>query len=276
MNVLDGWRADKRRTWAFDTWMFGLGLASALTAADASFAEPARCPSAAARVERLASVGPRGELLFASGARAILSGIHWPDAPDAAAEAQAWLMRLRDRPLTLIARGGEDRWGRLPVDAAPQDEPTLDLAGDLIDGGLAQVDAGESDILCRSDLLAREAPARMAGGGVWSEPVREARDGAAFVDLNGHFVVAQGHIRYVGERPRRTYLDFGSRSDNALSVTVSKRTWRMMAERGLTKTNLLGRFVRARGRVEIWRGPILDIVNPDMIELPEGEQALRR
>lgn len=253
-----------------------LGALLALSAASPVRTEPARCPSAAPRVEILASVGTRGELGFVSGVRAVLSGIHWPETPESASEAQAWLLRYRGKPLTLIARGGEDRWGRLPVDSAPQDEPLLDLAGDLIDGGLAQVDAGESDTLCRPDLLVREGPPRLAGGGVWLEPVREARDATAFVGSDGRFVIAQGSIRHIGERRSRTYLDFAYFGEAGLSVTVSKRTWRIMGERGLTKAALSGRAVRVRGRVAFRRGPILDIVSADMIELLDGEQALRR
>lgn len=253
-----------------------LGTLLALSVPSSVRVETVRCPSDTPRVEQLASVGARGELAFASGTRAILSGIHWPEAPEAASEARAWLLRYQGKPLTLIARGGEDRWGRLPVDATPQDEPKLDLAGDLIDGGLAQVDAGEHDTLCRADLLAREGPPRQAGGGVWSEPVRDARDAAAFDGSDGRFIVAQGSIRHIGERPSRTYLDFALFGEGGLSVTVPKRTWRIMGERGLTKATLLGRAVRVRGRVAFRRGPILDIVSADMIELLNGEQAQRR
>ena len=76
----------------------------------------------------------------------------------------------------------------------------------------------------------------------------------------------------VGERARRTYLDFARRGEDGLTVTVSKRTWRLLQERGLSAANLRGRLVRVRGIVEVWRGPTLDMASADMIEILDAAQ----
>lgn len=173
-------------------------------------------------------------------------------------------------------RGETDRWGRRHVDAiAGEDEP-LDLALGLIAAGLAFVDSGESDALCRSDLLKAEALPRTGRLGVWAAQPLPAVDGPALTSRNGHFTVAEGPVRSVTERRNRTYLNFVGPGESGLSVTVMKRTWRIMLERGLTAPSLTGRAIRVRGTIEIWRGPMLDIGSPDMIELLDGEQALRR
>ncbi|WP_082531676.1 DNA-binding protein [Methylobacterium sp. Leaf469] len=219
----------------------------------------------------LTAVGLRGELVFASGARGVLDGLRWPDNPKLAGAAAAWLETQRSVPLILVARGETDRWGRAHVDAGVADG-ALDLAGGLVEAGLATVDAGERDSLCRPGLLAVESGARQAGRGLWREAEQDAQDGAALRLRLGGFVVARGRVLWVGERPRRTYLDFARRGEDGLTVTVSKRTWRQLQERGLSAATLRGRLVRVRGIVEVWRGPTLDVASADMIEILDTAQ----
>ena len=262
---------DRRRVrGAFDASVLA-AFATGFGPARPAVAAAPECRSASLPATALAAVGPRGELAFASGARGVLDGLRWPEAPDLAGAAAAWLERHRGVPLTLVARGETDRWGRAHVDALAADG-TLDLAGGLVEAGLAIVDAGERDSLCRPGLLAVEAGARGAGRGLWREAEQEAGDGAALRARLGRFIVARGRILWVGERSRRTYLDFARRGADGLTVTVSKRTWRQLQERGLSAATLRGRLVRVRGIVELWRGPTLDVASADMIEILDAAQ----
>jgi hypothetical protein len=257
-----------------------LGIAPA-QAADRTGA--AACLPGPARLEVLDGVGPRGEIRLASGARVILDSLRWPEASDLAGEAQAWLDARRGARLTVIPRGEPDRWGRERADIQVGDND--DLAGGLIAAGLAFADANEADLLCRPALRLLEASARARGLGLWRGPVLSATDGAALRIASGRFAVVEGRVRHVGERGARTYLDFGARGADALTVTVSKRTWRMVRARGLSAASLEGRPVRVRGVLEVWRGPILEAA-ADAIEVldeadrpeagPEGERGLRR
>jgi len=252
-----------RQILALSTWVF-CAVMPAMAAAPECRTNP--LPTTA-----LTAVGPRGELVFASGARGVLDGLRWPEASEFAGAAAAWLEAQRGVPLILVARGETDRWGRFHVDASAADG-TVDLAGGLVEAGLATVDAGERDSLCRPGLLAVEAGARRAGRGLWRETEQDAQDGAALRTRLGRFVVARGRVLWVGERARRTYLDFARRGEDGLTVTVSKRTWRLLQERGLSAANLRGRLVRVRGIVEVWRGPTLDMASADMIEILDTAQ----
>jgi hypothetical protein len=244
----------------------------------------ADCAAGSTRIEVLEGVGLRGEIRLASGARAVLDSLRWPDAPEIAAAAQAWLDARRGLGLTVTPRGRPDRWGRERADIEVTDGD-LDLAGGLIGEGLAFADANEADSLCRPALLLVEEAARAKRRGLWREPPPEASDGPALRALAGRFVVVEGRLRHVGERSARTYLDFGARGADALTVTVSKRTWRMVRARGLSAASLEGRAVRVRGILEIWRGPTVE-AGTDAIEVlgeadrpeagPETERGLRR
>lgn len=260
--------------------MVVLGIAPA-QAADRTGA--VACLPGPARLEVLDGIGPRGEIRLASGARVILDSLRWPEASDLAGEAQVWLDARRGARLTVIPRGEPDRWGRERADIQVGDDD--DLAGGLIAAGLAFADANEADLLCRPALRLLEASARARGLGLWRRPVLSATDGAALRIASGRFAVVEGRVRHVGERGARTYLDFGARGADALTVTVSKRTWRMVRARGLSAASLEGQSVRVRGVLEVWRGPILEAA-ADAIEVlneadrpeagPEGERGLRR
>jgi hypothetical protein len=227
----------------------------------------AECERGAARSETIAELGPRGEMRFASGGRAVLSSLRWPDgATEAGDGLRAWV----GRRILAIPRGPPDRWGRERIDASAE-EDGADLAGTLIAGGLAYADAGEADALCRPALRLVEGAARARRLGVWREDPPGAGDGPALRRLAGRFAVVEGRIRHVGERGARTYLDFVPRGTDGLTVVVTKRHWRAMAGRGLTADGLRDRRVRVRGLIEVWRGPTIEAATPDAIERLDDE-----
>jgi endonuclease YncB( thermonuclease family) len=242
------------------------------------------CLAAPGRVEVLDAVGPRGEIRLASGARVVPDSLRWPDEPEAAAAARAWLDTHRGAGVTVVPRGPPDRWDRVRADLSTAEGDT-DLAGGLIGAGLAFADSNEADSLCRPALRLVEAAARARRLGLWRAPALSADDGPALRTRAGRFTVVEGRVLRVGERSARTYLDFGPRGADVLTVTVSKRTWRMVRARGLSAASLEGRRVRVRGILEVWRGPTLE-AGADGIEVlgeperpeagPEGERGLRR
>ncbi|MGV7031247.1 hypothetical protein [Methylobacterium symbioticum] len=242
-------------------------------------ASASECTPGPERTDAVAAVAERGEILLASGARALLGSIRWPEEAGAERAARAWLTAQVGRPLAVLQRGPADRWGRVRIDASAGDvgraDEALDLAGGLVAEGLVAVDAGELDTLCRPALLQVEAGARAAGRGLWAKGPLAASDGPALRAEAGRFVVAEGLLRHVGERSAWTYLDFVRRGEDGLTVTVSKRTWRRMREHGLSAAGLTGRLLRVRGVVEVRRGPTIEIAAPELIELVEsgGAQA---
>jgi hypothetical protein len=227
------------------------------------------CRAGPTRQDILASVGLRGELGLESGARVVLDSARWSDDPEIAEAARAWLAVRRGEPVRVTSRGQPDRWARERADVEPE-TGAPDLAGGLVAAGLATADSGEAETLCRPALRVVEAAARSRRLGLWRRPVPEAVDGAALRALAGHFAIVEGRVHHVGERGARTYLDFGSRGADALTVMVSKRTWRMVRARGLSAASLEKRRVRVRGVLELWRGTTLEVA-ADGIEILDTE-----
>jgi hypothetical protein len=222
------------------------------------------------RPDRLQGLTPDGDLVLASEGLAKLAGLRFPDDPPHREQALAWLRARMDRPLVIQGSESRDRWNRRLVRIRQSDGPTpLDLAHGLVEAGLALVDPGADDAFCQPELLALEETARERSLGLWADDGYKPIDVALsdrLRDRIGRFVLVEGRIRSVGERPHRTYLNFGGHWAEDFTIIIPQRTWKRMAERGLSAEALKGRRIRARGILQSWQGTALTIVIPEMIE----------
>jgi len=229
--------------------------------------------------DRIVAVGEHGELRLAAGGTVKLSGIRFSAEP---AERRRAVDRLREaagHEAQTAALGEPDRWGRTPAIVVVSRETSVDLARDLVAAGLALVDPGEADQLCRTDLLPFETRAREAGLGLWSgEPERPvaAGDLERLGQRAGRFTLVEGRVRSVGERARRTYLNFGPDWGSDFTVTIPQRTWDTMRHRGMSARALRGRRIRVRGIVEAWQGPAITLAAAELLEVVDGASAPRR
>jgi endonuclease YncB( thermonuclease family) len=245
-------------------------LAATAQASGAPTSVDAACGREAGE-DAIVSVAARGEMVVASGRTLTLLDIRLPDENEAFGRARTALQALIGRRVTIAPAGAPDRWNRIAADVSLLDETaTVSLAGRLVDDGLALVDAGERRALCRPELLGREERARAARKGIWASTAHgpvTAAETARLQGLVGHFALVEGVVRSVGERRERTYLNFGPDWATDLTVTIPKRLWATMGERGVSSATLRGRRVRARGLVEEWQGVAVEITAPDMLEV---------
>ncbi|GGK35820.1 thermonuclease family protein [Salinarimonas ramus] len=223
--------------------------------------------------DRIVAIPARGEVLLASGATLRLAGVRLADAGASGATARAALDRLIGSAVTVrIANAEPDRWGRLAgsVTLAPGEGSGLDLAEDLVSRGLAWVDPGPDGVVCRPDLLDIEAGARRDGRGLWAdsaERVLDAQETEALAAREGRFAVVEGVVRRVGERERRTYLDFGWSWTSGFTAIVPDEVRTALEAKGLDAEALEGRRMRVRGIIEVWRGPALRVGAAEAIEI---------
>ena len=215
--------------------------------------------------------GAFGELRLASGRVVVLSDVRVAGHVE---EVSDFLASRLGAEIELRLRGTvPDRWGRLQaaVIVAP-DASRLDLAHALVARGLAVVDTSSQN-LCDAGLLLREEQARRARRGVWrAEEVLPvpATDADALLARVGGFTIVEGVVESVGERGRRTYLDFSRARDGAFTVIIAGPLRAKMRDAGMDVATLKDRRIRVRGIMQNWRGPAIEITTVEFIEKLES------
>jgi endonuclease YncB( thermonuclease family) len=162
-----------------------------------------------------------------------------------------------------------DRYGRTIAFLVRQDG-AIDVAGDLLARGHAQVAAQIGDAACATELHSRERVARTSKLGLWSEPyydVIEAHNAPQLLAARGRFSLVEGKVLSVRESGGTIYLNFGRRWSEALTVTISKRHERIFSGAGLLPKRLESRTVRIRGWIEERNGPRIEASWPEQIEV---------
>jgi hypothetical protein len=224
--------------------------------------------------DRITGTTPTGEFRLASGQNLGLVDIRLGEGAQDARLA-TWLKSLVGQTVA-IAAGDPNRWdvrsGRvaLVADEGESGGRGIDVAELLVAEGFALVDAGERDSLCRPALLALETLARRNRVGIWAGETGlmiPAQETARLAERIGRFTIVEGRVLGIGERPQRSYLNFGRFGTGAFAVTIPKRSWTALRARGIQADRLKGRRVRVRGLVEMWRAPMMEIVAPDMLEI---------
>lgn len=244
---------------------------------------PARAGGAAQAVAVVAEVADGGVLRLEDGRLVRLAQILVPKpaGPDAAPEAGRIAAAAREALADALAAAGgrvrlpdmsgrPDRHGRHAAQAVAADAAGTWLQGLLVDKGLARVSALPENPACIEDLLDREAAARTARRGLWATVIGEiglADQPAALARHVGRFVIVEGRVRSVGERPRRTYLNFGTNWAEDFTVYVDGRDLERFRELGLAMSDLDGRRVRVRGWIRDDRGPAIRITHPGQLEI---------
>jgi endonuclease YncB( thermonuclease family) len=232
-----------------------------------------------AQPDRLQDLTPEGDLLLASGRFAKLAGIRLPDTPPYRDQALAWLRGQAGQPVLVQGKDSRDRWDRVSASIRLSGaSPPLDLGHGLVEAGLALVDPGLEQALCQPELLSLEATARERRLGLWADgrynPI-DVNQVDRLQDRIGSFVLVEGRVRSIGEREQRTYLNFGGLWAEDFTIIIPRKTWKLMADRGLGAEALKGRWIRARGILQSWQGTALSVEMPEMIERLEGSRPPR-
>lgn len=228
------------------------------------------CPTpGAAEAAVLSRIDPSGDLHLADGR--VLRVLHLHRPPELSAPGwPAPAARLR----IVLAGSTADRWGRMAarisvLEGTGENAPSRDLALNWLSEGLGIVRPEEKTDGCLPALLAAESQARAHRRGVWADPafLGQAEETAGLLARSGRYVVIQGRVKSVGERARRTYLNFSKDWHEDLTVVAEKPVWDALRERGMTARNLTGKMVRVRGLLQSRDGPWMLLASPAAIEM---------
>ncbi len=259
-----------RMPFRFPALLFVALAVPAQASAGAEGAPAFRCQGTAAEAV-LSGVSAEGEFRLEGSGLVRLSDIRLAPDGEAARRGASFLSSLAGKPVRVREVAPSDRWGRTSAEIEIAGAAPIDLAELLVSEGLAVVDPGHRDILCRPNLLGAEDAARRNRVGLWREGTWPIQATATdyLAGLAGAFVIVEGRVVSVGERRERTYLNFGRDWSRDFNATIPRRSWEALKARGVTAASLTRRTVRVRGILEARRAPTLDLAVPDMLEVVE-------
>ena len=249
-----------------------LGLALALLGIAGAIADDAPCVDLP-ELGTVAAVEDARTLRLADGRALRLAGIEpiavlYPDPAAASAAAQVLARRLetlsagREIVFGLVEKL-PDRYGRLPA--------MMEIGGDLVQKtllreGLAVAFAAGPEIPCFEALLAAESDARRAGRGFWADAAVPFAVPAALEGRTGLFTIFEGNVLTVGNRASRTYLNFGRRWSEDVTVEIPAAD-RAAVGGAAGRSDMAGPRVRVRGVLQGRNGPLLTVTSPAQIEI---------
>jgi endonuclease YncB( thermonuclease family) len=189
----------------------------------------------------------------------------WPLAEDAKAALGELALGRRLR----LYYGGAalDRYGRALAHLV--DESGVWIQGAMIERGMARTYSFADNRALVPELLRREAAARAERRGIWALAwyrVRRPEETVADIDS---FQLVEGRVLAVAERRAHTYLNFGADWRTDFTLSLDARARRLFERAALPPAGFEGRRLRARGWIESFNGPLIEITHPEQIEVLE-------
>jgi endonuclease YncB( thermonuclease family) len=138
------------------------------------------------------------------------------------------------------------------------------VQGGLIDAGMARVATMPGAAAGAASLLNREAAARLAGHGLWRDPLYRPRTPAETWPWLGTFQVVRGPVRAAARVRGRVYLNFGADWRREFTVMVDRP-----GSAGFRVADLLDlqdQFIQVRGWLFPTNGPMIALDHPAALE----------
>jgi len=258
--------------------------AAVITALLLASATPARAGDGPAIPEPLAPGEPGtvteivdGDTLFLDDGREIrLVGIQAPKLPLGRAGFEAWplsgeakaaLAGLAKGKRVTPAYGGRrmDRHERKLAHLFRADGAWLQA--EMLRRGMARVYSFADNRALIRALQAIERDARRANKGIWAKPYYRIRTTTEVREDIGSFQLVMGRVRNTAKVDGRVYLNFGRNWRKDFTVNIPPERVQTFTKAGLDPLALDGRWIRARGWIESYNGPMIEATHPEQIEV---------
>ncbi|MCH7864353.1 MAG: thermonuclease family protein [Proteobacteria bacterium] len=187
----------------------------------------------------------------------------WP----LAAEAKQALAKLVLGKTVSLSFGGteKDRHGRLLAHLHRQDGDWIQ--GRMLSLGMARVYSFPDNRARVAEMLALESSARKAGRGIWGHPFYAVIAPVQAARAIGTFQLVRGRVIKAARVKGRVYLNFGDDWRTDFTVMLEAKARRLFRSAGLDPLALEGRWLRVRGWLKKWNGPMIEATHPEQIEL---------
>jgi hypothetical protein len=220
----------------------------------------------------VADVEAGGALVLRDGRVAVLEGIRLPKgrldhaSDDAMRQAQSTLLGLvKGRFATLaVPAPKQDRHGRLRAQIAVSGEWVQEA---LLREGLARVSLLPTHPQCAKEMYAAEDAARDTKRGLWALPEYAVRSPENLKRDRGTFQIVEGKVVSAAVKGGRAYLNFSDDWKNDFTVTIAPDDMKTFRKRHVNPRDYAGKTVRVRGLIDWYRGPEIELMGPESIEM---------
>jgi len=251
-----------------------LSLVCAPAAAAAMISLPHGAGLTAGGAGMVAEIIDGDTVQLADGRTLRLAGLYAPKSGVAGRQAAHRLTELAaGRPVRLFFAGlPRDRWRRVLAHLERGDG--LWLQGALLAEGLARV---QTRVQTRAEtravasaMLHLEAAARRARRGIWRNPAFAVRRADSLDRTARGFQIVEGRILRAQRINGRVYLNFGADWHTDFTVSLDAAARRRFVRAGLSPQHWSGRYIRVRGWIKNWNGPMIEATHPEQIEVLDG------
>jgi endonuclease YncB( thermonuclease family) len=218
-----------------------------------------------------------GDTVFLDDGREVrLVGIQAPKLPlgragfepwPLSSEAKAALAELAKGQRVIPAYGGRrmDRHERKLAHLFRADGTWLQAA--MLRRGMARVYSFADNRALIRKLQDIERVARGANKGIWAKPYYRIRTTEEARNDIGSFQLVMGRVRDTAKVDGRVYLNFGQNWRTDFTVTIPAERVGSFTDAELEPLALKGRWIRVRGWLESYNGPMIEATHPEQIEV---------
>ena len=139
--------------------------------------------------------------------------------------------------------------------------------GLLLTNGLARVRTTRENYELAYEMLQSEEKARQKSTGIWSQPQYRVLTPETATNAMNSYQIVKGQVEGVAVVRNTLYLNFGQnwRRDFTVSLPASLR--KELQAAGFYPLKWKGRIIRARGWIESYNGPYMEIDHIERLEI---------
>jgi endonuclease YncB( thermonuclease family) len=160
---------------------------------------------------------------------------------------------------------GPDRYGRILAQVVDAKSRWVQAA--MVESGYARVTMFPGEAFGLRPLLALEAEARAAKRGLWALSEFRVINAEEAIRHLDSFQLVEGRVRIVERKAGRTFLNFGEDWRSDFTIEIAARLRRQLLLVGLDPAEVQGKMVRVRGWIKSRNGPLIELVQPEQIEV---------
>jgi hypothetical protein len=137
----------------------------------------------------------------------------------------------------------------------------------LLQQGLARVALLPSHAQCADRLYAAEGAARAAQRGLWALAAYAVRAPQNVARDRGTFQIVQGKVVAAAVKGGRGLINFSADWRHDFTVTIAPDDLKTFRARDVNPRDYAGKRVRVRGMIEWYRGPEIELMGPESVEV---------